>query len=285
MTEEELEDGIVPEVLPEQKFQVMIKDANLDESRANYLLQNFSNHFREASDWAKKAKDIIVTNENQTVMMEMARTGRLFLSKKRQEIEKARKWMKEPALREGQAIDRIANLLKDTIIPTEEHLLRQEKFIEFKKEAEAERIRLEVEARMEVDRIAKEKADAEALQTAHIENARLRAEAEFKEEVARKLKEENEKILLEERNKALRIERELQIRKQEEMKKEADKIRENDRLLSSSEEEKLILLRNNIGILIDKLPEVNSHKYTRVVADVKSHLWLAFNMIKITEEE
>ncbi len=140
MTEEEMEqETITPEVLPESRFQVMIKEANLDESRANYLLQNFTNHFKEAAEWAKKAKDIIVTNDNQTVMMEMARTGRLFLAKKRQEIEKARKWMKEPALREGQAIDKIANLLKDTIIPTEEHLYRQENFTKLKKEAEGDK--------------------------------------------------------------------------------------------------------------------------------------------------
>ena len=202
MTESEAEEletpVLTPELLPQQRFQVMVKEAQLDQSRADYLLQNFSGHFKEAAEWAKKAKDIIVTNENQTVMMEIARTGRLFLSKKRQEIEKARKWMKEPALREGQAIDKIANLLKDTIIPTEEHLRRQEDFVKLRQEAEAERIRLEVEARMEQERIAKEKADAEALAKAQAENARLRKESEAKEkalaEERRKVAYEQEKI-------------------------------------------------------------------------------------------
>ena len=202
MTESEAEELLTPsfttDVLPEQVFHSMVKQASLDESRANYLLQNFSGHFKEAAEWAKKAKDIIVTNENQTVMMEIARTGRLFLSKKRQEIEKARKWMKEPALREGQAIDKIANLLKDTIIPTEEHLRRQEDFIKLRQEAEAERIRLEVETRLEQERIAKEKADAEALAKAQAENARLRKESEAKEkalaEERRKVAYEQEKI-------------------------------------------------------------------------------------------
>ena len=36
-----------------------------------------------ANEWSKKAKNIIVTNENQTVLMEQARVARLFLSKKR----------------------------------------------------------------------------------------------------------------------------------------------------------------------------------------------------------
>ena len=85
----------------------MVKEANLDESRAAYLLKQFSGHFKDAAEYAKKAKHIIVTNENQTVLMEQARVARLFLSKKRQDIEKDRKWLKEPALREGQAIDKI----------------------------------------------------------------------------------------------------------------------------------------------------------------------------------
>ena len=202
MTESEAEEQetpvLTPELLPEQKFHVMVKEANLDESRAAYLLKQFSGHFKDAAEYAKKAKHIIVTNENQTVLMEQARVARLFLSKKRQDIEKDRKWLKEPALREGQAIDKIANLLKDTIIPTEEHLRRQEDFIKLRQEAEAERIRLEVETRLEQERIAKEKADAEALAKAQAENARLRKESEAKEkalaEERRKVAYEQEKI-------------------------------------------------------------------------------------------
>lgn len=290
ISEEDLEDGITPEILPEQKFQVMIKEASLDESRANYLLHNFSNHFKEASEWARKAKDIIVTNENQTVMMEMARTGRLFLSKKRQEIEKARKWMKEPALREGQAIDKIANLLKDTIIPTEQHLERQEKFIQFKREAEEERIRLEIEKKMEEDRIVKEESDRKALALAHQENERLREQSEklrqqakVKEDIDRVFREEKEKELQEERNKALRIERELAIRRTEELKKEADKIRAEERLLQAGDGELLLILRKS---LIDiKIPDFKSAINKRIGEDIKSYIGLAILKIKIDSEE
>ena len=226
MTESEAEEQetpvLTPELLPQQRFQVMVKEAQLDQSRADYLLQNFSGHFKEAAEWAKKAKDIIVTNENQTVMMEIARTGRLFLSKKRQEIEKARKWMKEPALREGQAIDKIANLLKDTIIPTEEHLRRQEDFVKLRQEAEAERIRLEVETRLEQERIAKEKADAEALAKAQAENARLRKESEQKQIALDAERKANEHKLAEERRKV--------AYEQEKIKKENEaKIAEENR--------------------------------------------------------
>ncbi len=51
------------------------------------------------------------------------------------------------------------------------------------------------------------------------------------------------------------------------------------------EEEELMVFRNKIGILLQKASEINSHKYTRMIEDVKSHLWLAFNAIKITNNE
>jgi len=320
MTESEAEEletpVLTPELLPEQKFHVMVKEANLDESRAGYLLKQFSEHFKEAAEWAKKANDIIVTNENQTVMMEIARTGRLFLSKKRQEIEKARKWMKEPALREGQAIDKIANLLKDTIIPTEEHLRRQEDFVKLHQEAEAERIRLEVETRLEQERIAKEKADAEALAKAQAENARLRKESEAKEKALaeerrkvayeqEKIKKENEAKIAEENRKRQeelsriqaenkvkldkeradreKVESELRDKKQAEMKAEADRIKAEESLLSADDQTKMIAFRKAVEAI--KIPEVKSAINKRIIDDAKSHLFLAVSKITVVNQE
>ena len=323
MTESEAEEQetpvLTPELLPQQRFQVMVKEAQLDQSRADYLLQNFSGHFKEAAEWAKKAKDIIVTNENQTVMMEIARTGRLFLSKKRQEIEKARKWMKEPALREGQAIDKIANLLKDTIIPTEEHLRRQEDFVKLRQEAEAERIRLEVETRLEQERIAKEKADAEALAKAQAENARLRKESEAKEKALaeerrkvayeqEKIKKENEAKIAEENRKRQAelelvrrtneaqlakerqqreiAESELRIKKQAEMKAEAEEFKAKQALKLGSVTDKLIKYRAALKLLIDQFPEIKDKNLIRWAEDCKSHLWIAHSSLnQISEEE
>jgi hypothetical protein len=298
MTESEAEEQeipvLTPELLPQQRFQVMVKEAQLDKSRADYLLENFSGHFKEAAEWAKKAKDIIVTNENQTVMMEIARTGRLFLSKKRQEIEKARKWMKEPALREGQAIDKIANLLKDTIIPTEEHLRRQEDFVKLRQEAEAERIRLEVETRLEQERIAKEKSDAEALAKAQAENARLRKESEAKEKALaeerrkvayeqEKIHKENEAKLAKERAEREKVEAELRAKKQAEMKAEADRIISEERLLSADDQTKMIAFRRSVEAI--KIPEVKSAINKRIIEDAKSHLFLAVSKITVVNQE
>ena len=283
MTESEAEEGILPELLPAQKFEVMVKEAQLDESRANYLLQNFSNHFKEAAEWAKKAKDIIVTNENQTVLMEQARVGRLFLSKKRQDIEKARKWMKEPALREGQAIDRIANLLKDTIIPTEEHLRRQEDFIKLRQEAEAERIRLEVEAKIEKERIAKEEEDRKALAAAQAENEKLRKEQAERDKALQAERAEQAKKLEKERAEREKAEAELRQKRQAEMKAEAERIRAEERAKSAGDNDKLIALHKAIAAI--ELPEVKSHQAIKMVGEAKGYLYLAMKSIIIEEEE
>ena len=307
MTEEEAESlqtpVLTPELLPSQRFELMVKEANLDDSRAGYLLKQFSGHFKDAAEYAKKAKHIIVTNENQTVLMEQARVARLFLSKKRQDIEKDRKWLKEPALREGQAIDKIANLLKDTIIPTEEHLRRQEDFVKLRQEAEAERIRLEVEARMEQERIAEENRKAQENARLQAENERLRREQEkIKKENEAKIAEENRKRqeelarvqaenkvkLDKERAEREKVEIELRHKKQAEQKAEADRIIAEERAKSAGDVEKLIRYRAGIKLIIDQFPEIKNKELIRIAEDAKSYLWLAhstLNQINNEEEE
>jgi len=57
MTEEEAESlqtpVLTPELLPSQRFELMVKEANLDDSRAGYLLKEFLGHFKEAKPLIK----------------------------------------------------------------------------------------------------------------------------------------------------------------------------------------------------------------------------------------
>lgn len=274
------QDTITPELVPENQLQVLVKD--LEPTKANFFIDKFADHVKMAAEWAKKAKAIIVTDENQTVLMKQAKVARLFLREKRIEIENTRKALKADALKEGQAIDKISNFLKDLITPTELHLERQEKFVEFREAAKAEVIRLEVEAKMEADRLAKEKEDAQALARLNEENKALKLKQQMAEEVAEKLRLEQEALLQEERNKTLRIERELQIRKSEELKKEADKIREAEALAKAGDSDFMIILRKQ---LIDiKIPQFQSFENQRIAWDVKSYIGLAILKIKIQEE-
>ncbi len=99
------------------QLEVIVKESGLEQSKAKYILENFQDYFKIAEEWEQKAKTIIVTDVSQVTEMEMAKVGRKFLSKKRIDVENSRKKLKEQSLREGKAIDGIANVLKALIIP------------------------------------------------------------------------------------------------------------------------------------------------------------------------
>ena len=120
---------------------VLVKESQLPKSKAEYILENFKGYFELAKEWEKKAESLIVTRDDQVAEMKMAREGRLFLAKKRIAIENARKDLKAEALREGQTIDSIARVLKNLIIPIEEHLEQQEKFLEIKEKLRKKELR------------------------------------------------------------------------------------------------------------------------------------------------
>lgn len=190
------------EIVKESQLATIVKESQLEPTKAKFILDKFTEYFKMADEWTIKARTIVVTKDNQTAEMEMARTGRLFLREKRIAVEKARKELKEQALREGKAIDGIANVLKALIVPIEEYLDKQERFIEIQQEKKEAEMRAEIEKRMEEERIAKEKADAEALEKARIENEKLKAEAVEREKKANAERKKQEAILAKERAKA-----------------------------------------------------------------------------------
>ena len=114
----------------------VIETSGLDKTKAQVLLDKFTGYFEIASEWERKTKELIVNDISQVTEMKMAREARLFLSKKRIDIEKTRKALKEDSLREGQTIDAIAKILKNLIEPIENELEKKERFAEIK---EAER--------------------------------------------------------------------------------------------------------------------------------------------------
>jgi len=156
---------------------VIIKESGLEQTKAQVLLDNFTGYFEIASEWEKKASVIVVKDASQKAEMQMARAGRLFLREKRINIEKTRKELKEQSLREGKAIDGIANVLKALIVPIEEYLGKQEKFVEIKAAEIAELARVELERKAEEDRLAKEEAERKEQERIRVENEKLKKEA------------------------------------------------------------------------------------------------------------
>lgn len=250
ISEEEFESGVTPEVLPSKDLAIIIKETGLEPQLAQEFTINFEEHFRMAAEWAKKAKKIIVTDPSQTVVMQEARQARLFLREKRLEIEKFRVSRKEYFLKGGRAIDRVANFLKDTITPIEDHLDRQEHFVELQKKAEDARILAEAYAKQEAEIKAKEEADRLALAKAQAENARLMKEAAENEKQKQaeldKIRKESEARLAEERTRLKKIEDELKEKRKAEEKAEADRIKAEESLKKADDATKLKKLMADI---------------------------------------
>ncbi|MBT9161327.1 MAG: hypothetical protein DDT26_02632 [Dehalococcoidia bacterium] len=256
----------------QSQFELVVRDTGLAPAKAQVLLANFQHYFELAGEWEQRAKTLVVMDETQTVVMKLARAGRLHLREKRLAIERTRKELKEQSLREGKAIDGIANILKALIIPIEEYLGQQENFVQLREAERAEAKRIEDERFAEEARIAAEKAEAEERIRIRLENERLRAEAQEHEKVLRaereaaeaakaeaqrlanleRRKHEDEMAL--ERAKAeqerRKIEEELQKVRDTEQQKIAEEKRRIEALKQASDGEKLEQLAEDIGNIL-----------------------------------
>lgn len=163
------------------QLETIVGESGLEKTKADSILRDFQNYFEIAAEWEAKARTIVVTSADQKADMAMARTGRLFLREKRIAVEKRRKELKEQSLREGKAIDGVANVLKALIEPIEKYLDEQERFVEIAEQKEKERLYREACAKAEAERLAKEAEEAKERERMKAENERLRAEAATKD--------------------------------------------------------------------------------------------------------
>jgi hypothetical protein len=200
----------------DNQLSVIVKDSGLDQTKSEYILEKFQDYFKIAGEWEAKAKAIKITDDSQKTDMEIARIGRLFLRDKRITIEKTRKELKEQSIREGKAIDGIANVLKSLIVPIEDYLDQQENFTKYHLQAE------------ERDRLIKEQQRIEQ-ENIDRENARIAAEKAEQE----RIKAENEKLKQEaiEKEKLLAVERQKQAEEMARIQAENEaKLKEEKRL-------------------------------------------------------
>lgn len=131
MNEENLTKG---EVVVHSELVEVLGVSQLDDTKSQVVLDSFIKFFETAKDYEQKAKAIKVTDVTQIAEMKQAREVRLELKKIRVDAENTRKTLKEQSLREGKAIDGIANVIKALIVPIEGHLELQEKFAEILEE-------------------------------------------------------------------------------------------------------------------------------------------------------
>jgi DNA repair exonuclease SbcCD ATPase subunit len=260
---------LVPELVKETE--------GLEESKALTLRGEFTDMFTQAQDWAEKASKIQVTSVTQVAEMKQAKEARLALKNLRCETEKTRKRLKENCLREGKAIDGMANLVKYLVVPIEEHLKEQEDFILRKL---AEEAALKLEARQDKIRNADPSIDVSILNLGGMEDeqfetylaqvietkalrekeaARLDLEKKAAEEAAAKKREEDriERERLEKENAKLEAEK-----KAREAEAEKARIAAENKLAAErkAQEEKLRIEREAKEALEAKLRKAEEEK-------------------------
>jgi len=297
-----------------------IQENELAPETSKTLQELFNPLFEQADEWVAKAKEINVTDCNQTREMAVARQVRLALRDIRVNTEKVRKTAKEESLRKGKAIDGIANVIKYLIEPIEEHLEKQEKFVELQEEKRKDELRdkrvsqlekyeldltvydlrnmteetftdlvksqdllIEQRQKAEAERIAKEKAEAEERERMRIENEKLKKQAAEAEAEAKKVKAEQDEKLRKEREEKERLEKELKAKEEKELKakKEAQILAKKQ--AAAPDKEKLITLAKTIGNL--ELPKVTSEEAKKIIADTKTLLNKVSKFLKDKSEE
>lgn len=209
----EADEGLIPELDKTVLTEELVK-VGLASDRIKVLVAGFGGFYRQAQEVCEKAKGVRVDDESQVNKMQEARDYRRNLSNIRINTEKTRKRLKEQSLREGKAIDGVANIIKAVIVPVEQHLEKQEKFIENLKLERLEKLKAERLAKLQpyigdvfVFKVGEmsEEAFEKLLETSKVAHeAKVAAEKKAEEErlaaekaelaERKRLKEENERL-------------------------------------------------------------------------------------------
>lgn len=128
------------------KLALVVKEQSLDLDSAATVLTTFEPLIQLARKWQAKVDSIKVTDASQKSEMALARSVRLGLREVRLDAEKARKRLKESALKQGRVVDGAANIIKGITEPLEAQLQEAEDFVERQEIARKARLKAEREA-------------------------------------------------------------------------------------------------------------------------------------------
>lgn len=122
-----------------------IGTSGVEAETALFLKEKFIRFFEQAQEWKERAQEIEVTDASQITEMKQAREARLALRAVRIEADKMRKVLKEDSLRYGKAVQSVYNMIEGVCSPLEEHLEKQEKFLEIQEQKRKDELRRERE--------------------------------------------------------------------------------------------------------------------------------------------
>jgi len=209
----------------------VIEKSGLKKESSLTIKESFVPFFDQAEEWKQKAESLVVTDESQVDEMKQAREARLALKKIRVDANNVRKSLKEDSLRYGKAVQGAYNIIEYLIVPIEQHLESQEKFIEIKKKERIYDLKCKRETELSIyeefipsglDFGGMSEDDYQKLLSGAKLQLQQRVEAELKaakEEEERIKADEIERKRIEAENKKLKIEadkREKEIQKERE---------------------------------------------------------------------
>jgi hypothetical protein len=198
----------------------IVEESGIDKSQVEIIIGHFSTFLESAKGFEARAKAINVTSIADKKGMRDARELRLEMKEIRVEAEKKRKALNEKGLRERNAINGVANVIKALIIPIEQYLEQQEKFAE-----EQERKDKEAKLQRRIDDLAP-----------LVEDINMYNLADMSDEVFDKLLTSS-KLAHEQQIQAKQIAEEERIAKEKAEREENERIRiENEKLLKEKAE-------------------------------------------------
>lgn len=204
--------------IPEDKPTAAIQayDSGLSVERHNELAGRFNPFMDTVQGLIECSKTIEVKGEEDVSAMDLARTTRLGLKSIRIDVEKTRKELKEASMREGKAIDGMANIIKYIIVPVEKDLQEKEDFVRIAEQKRITSLAENRQAQLETLDVDCEHFDlgrmAEGAFNTLLESSQLAFKARKEKEAAEAKRIEDERIAAEkaeaERREAERKERE-----------------------------------------------------------------------------
>lgn len=283
-----------------------IGTSGVEAETALFLKEKFIGFFEQAQEWKERAQAIEVTDASQITEMKQAREARLALRAVRIEADKMRKVLKEDSLRYGKAVQSVYNMIEGVCSPLEEHLEKQEKFLEIQEQKRKDELRREREVLLQgFEQYVPYGSDLGAMTDLDFHNllefvnfkrkeqeeqAKLEQERQRQDAIEQeRIKAENEAL----RQKAMEQERELAKVKQEQ-ERIANELREKelseraeleklnmDAIASSQATDNEKLLAYIDALFNVKTPEVKDENVVKILADVTVLLVKIRNHVEI----
>lgn len=283
----------------------LITKTGIDQLRAAQVLDNFRAAFALADQWKAIADGIEVTDVMDVAAIAEAKRLHKIIRDERINVEKKRKELKEPSLREGQLIDGVSNVYKELLAPIEKHLHDAAYYVE-----NLEKERKEKLAKDRADKLRLFEVDPagfpnlgdmtdEAFEVVYTGiresyHARKKAEADeaaANEERARQQAIENEQLRKEnERIEAERKALEAELRRKAEEEAAAERAKREAEAKAAAEaeakrlapdKEKLVDLAKSIVDIVNSIPSLNlDAKFEALQIDIKADLYSAIRRIQ-----